>query len=278
LPGSDAAEYLVAHGEDPQDLNVFAARRGNWEVMLRGLFTNKSVRNLLGPNLQAERLFYAGTGSVLPLQIAAERYQSEGAPVVIVAGERYGTGSRATGPPKALAVGRARGTGGRLRADPSVEPHRHGILPIILPVRVVAFRLGIAVGDLFQIDASPSRLSAAAPLSVSLRRRFGEISSVTATVLSKRPWKCRCSGMAASFHTSCGAFPRRRDTYEDTCSARRWYRPEITRSTLDVLRAADEVFSFGLEFQTRDIGLASLKSQGTTLPSEVMKLVRKWME
>jgi isocitrate/isopropylmalate dehydrogenase len=49
--------------------------------------------------------------------------------------------------------------------------------------------------------------------------------------------------------------------------------PEITRSTLDVLRAADEVFSLALEFQTRDIGLASLKSQGTTLPSEVMRLV-----
>ena len=49
--------------------------------------------------------------------------------------------------------------------------------------------------------------------------------------------------------------------------------PEIAHSTLDVLRAADEVFSLGLEFQTRDIGLTSLSSQGTTLPSEVMKLV-----
>jgi 3-isopropylmalate dehydrogenase len=49
--------------------------------------------------------------------------------------------------------------------------------------------------------------------------------------------------------------------------------PEITHSTLDVLRAADEVFSLGLEFQTRDIGLTTLISQGTTLPSEVMKLV-----
>jgi len=49
--------------------------------------------------------------------------------------------------------------------------------------------------------------------------------------------------------------------------------PEITHSTLDVLRAADEVFSLNLDFQTRDIGFASLKSQGTTLPSDVMKLV-----
>jgi isocitrate/isopropylmalate dehydrogenase len=49
--------------------------------------------------------------------------------------------------------------------------------------------------------------------------------------------------------------------------------PEITHCTLNVLQAASEVFSLGLEFQTRDIGLATLKSQGTTLPSEVMKLV-----
>lgn len=49
--------------------------------------------------------------------------------------------------------------------------------------------------------------------------------------------------------------------------------PEITRATLDLLRAADEVFRLGLEFQIRDIGLISLKSQGTTLPAEIMKLV-----
>ena len=45
--------------------------------------------------------------------------------------------------------------------------------------------------------------------------------------------------------------------------------PEITRATLDVLRAADAVSSLGLEFETRDIGLASLASQGTTLPADV---------
>src|SRR5579862_4852009 len=45
--------------------------------------------------------------------------------------------------------------------------------------------------------------------------------------------------------------------------------PEITRATLDVLRAADAVSSLGLEFETRDIGLAALASQGTTLPADV---------
>src|ERR1700733_14736699 len=46
--------------------------------------------------------------------------------------------------------------------------------------------------------------------------------------------------------------------------------PEITRATLDVLRAADAALSVGLEFETQQIGLASLATHGTTLPSEVL--------
>src|SRR5258708_18712588 len=34
---SAAAPYLVARGADPKDPNAFAARRGNWEVILRGI-------------------------------------------------------------------------------------------------------------------------------------------------------------------------------------------------------------------------------------------------
>jgi len=46
--------------------------------------------------------------------------------------------------------------------------------------------------------------------------------------------------------------------------------PEITRATLDVLRAADVALSIGLQFETREIGLTSLATQGTTLPAEVL--------
>jgi isocitrate/isopropylmalate dehydrogenase len=46
--------------------------------------------------------------------------------------------------------------------------------------------------------------------------------------------------------------------------------PEITRATLQVLRSADAAFSLGLEFEIQDIGFASLKSQGTTLPQAVL--------
>ncbi len=46
--------------------------------------------------------------------------------------------------------------------------------------------------------------------------------------------------------------------------------PEITDATLDILAAADRLLGLGLEFETRAIGLASLESEGTTLPTDVL--------
>ena len=46
--------------------------------------------------------------------------------------------------------------------------------------------------------------------------------------------------------------------------------PEITDATLAVLEAADRSLDLGLAFERHDIGLASLASQGTTLPDAVM--------
>src|ERR1700754_4778187 len=49
--------------------------------------------------------------------------------------------------------------------------------------------------------------------------------------------------------------------------------PEITAATLKVLNVADRELKLGLSFEEKEIGLASLKAQGTTLPKEVMDAV-----
>ncbi|MEA3537106.1 isocitrate/isopropylmalate dehydrogenase family protein [Rhizobium sp. CC-YZS058] len=49
--------------------------------------------------------------------------------------------------------------------------------------------------------------------------------------------------------------------------------PEITEATLQVLRVADRTLSLNLEFESHDIGLASLATDGTTLPEKVMKAI-----
>jgi isocitrate/isopropylmalate dehydrogenase len=49
--------------------------------------------------------------------------------------------------------------------------------------------------------------------------------------------------------------------------------PEITAATLQVLRAVDAALSLGLEFERREIGLVSLRAEGTTLPKAVLERV-----
>ena len=46
--------------------------------------------------------------------------------------------------------------------------------------------------------------------------------------------------------------------------------PEITDATLEVLEAASKKFSLGLKFDTQPVGLAALKSHGTTMPDGLL--------
>jgi 3-isopropylmalate dehydrogenase len=46
--------------------------------------------------------------------------------------------------------------------------------------------------------------------------------------------------------------------------------PEITEATLEVLQAASKKFSLGLQFETHPVGLAALKSHGTTMPDGLL--------
>ena len=90
---SYVADFLVERGDNRDDLNVFASRRGNWEVMVRAAFFNKTLVNLLKPDVPVAHTLHVPSGEVLPIFEAAKRYHDEGDAVVLIAGERYGTGS-----------------------------------------------------------------------------------------------------------------------------------------------------------------------------------------
>jgi 3-isopropylmalate dehydrogenase len=51
--------------------------------------------------------------------------------------------------------------------------------------------------------------------------------------------------------------------------------PEITPRTLQVLDAADRAYGLDLDFETHDIGLASLATEGTTLTDETLARIRE---
>ena len=182
---SDAAAWLVERGEDPRDLNVYASRRGNWEVMLRGLFTNKAAVNHLLPGLPPGHAVFAPTGEAMPAWRAAARYAGAGLPVVILAGERYGTGSSRDWAAKGAQLLGARA----VLANSFERIHRAnlvgmGVLPLRLPEGWRFDTLGLRPGDTVELDWEMEALAPRAAVPVTLRRAAtGETLTGTATAL-----------------------------------------------------------------------------------------------
>lgn len=182
---SDAAAWLVERGEDPRDLNVYAARRGNWEVMLRGLFTNRTVVNHLAPGAPAGHTVFAPTGELLPAWRAAARYAEAGLPVVIVAGERYGNGSSRDWAAKGAQLLGARA----VLANSFERIHRAnlvgmGVVPLRLPPEWRPEALGIPPDDVIELGLDLAALAALA----GVRSRSG-----APTAIASRPRRPRCS-------------------------------------------------------------------------------------
>jgi aconitate hydratase len=173
-PDGEAGRWLIERGEDPANLNVFSSRRGNWEVMLRGLFSNSSVRNLLDESIAPGTTIHAPTGECLPLWEAAERYRAEDISVVIVAGERYGMGSSRDWAAKGASLLGVRA----VLANSFERIHRSNLVNMgVLPLRLAGdrhpSRLELIPGDLIVIDLPEDQLSPRKEIGVAIQRVDG---------------------------------------------------------------------------------------------------------
>lgn len=89
---SPAARYLTDQGLTPRQFNSYGSRRGNDAVMARGTFANiRLVNKFL--NKQGPQTLHLPSGETLDVYDAAERYQQEEHPLIILAGKEYGSGS-----------------------------------------------------------------------------------------------------------------------------------------------------------------------------------------
>jgi aconitate hydratase len=88
-----AGRWLLERGVELKDFNSFGARRGNHEVMVRGTFANVRLRNALAPGTEGGVTQHLPSGEILDIFAAAERYRTEGTPLVVLAGTDYGAGS-----------------------------------------------------------------------------------------------------------------------------------------------------------------------------------------
>ncbi|MHC8408056.1 aconitate hydratase AcnA [Pseudomonas sp. TMB3-21] len=90
---SPAGQYLREKGVEPRDFNSYGSRRGNHEVMMRGTFANIRIRNEMLGGEEGGNTIYIPTGERMAIYDAAMRYQAAGTPLVVIAGQEYGTGS-----------------------------------------------------------------------------------------------------------------------------------------------------------------------------------------
>ncbi|SFV10744.1 aconitate hydratase AcnA [Pseudomonas sp. OV546] len=90
---SPAGRYLREQGVVPRDFNSYGSRRGNHEVMMRGTFANIRIRNEMLGGEEGGNTLYIPTGEKMPIYDAAMKYQASGTPLVVIAGQEYGTGS-----------------------------------------------------------------------------------------------------------------------------------------------------------------------------------------
>ncbi|MDF3849769.1 aconitate hydratase AcnA [Achromobacter denitrificans] len=180
-PDSLIADFLVERGEPRDDLNVFASRRGNWQVMMRAAFYSKSLVNLLCPEAPVGHTVHAPSGAIEPIWVAAGRYARAGQSVVLLAGERYGTGSS-----RDWAAKGQRLLGIRAVLAISFERiHRSnligmGILPLRLPEGATPATLRMRPGDRIEIDAEAAALAPRAAVPVRILRAGGAIETLEA--------------------------------------------------------------------------------------------------
>src|SRR5690606_2304502 len=73
--------------------STLGARGGNHEVMMRGTFGNVRIKNLLLDGREGGHTVHFGSGEEMSIYDASMKYQEAGTPLVILAGQEYGTGS-----------------------------------------------------------------------------------------------------------------------------------------------------------------------------------------
>ena len=92
-PSSPAGKYLQQHGVAIEDFNSYGSRRGNDRVMTRGTFANVRIKNLMVPGVEGGVTKHQPQGDVMSIFDASTLYQASDVPLVVIAGQEYGTGS-----------------------------------------------------------------------------------------------------------------------------------------------------------------------------------------
>jgi aconitate hydratase len=185
---SPAGQYLMSRGIKPEDFNSYGSRRGNDLVMTRGTFANVRIKNLMVPGTEGGVTKYYGpatgpaastSGEQMSIYDAAMKYQKDNVPLVILAGQEYGTGSS-----RDWAAKGTRLLGVKAVIAASFERiHRSnlvgmGVLPLQFPEGTNAQTLNLDGSEVFSITGLSASIEPGKTVTLEIERKSGGRDSV----------------------------------------------------------------------------------------------------
>jgi len=187
---SPAGRYLIERGVATKDFNSYGARRGNHEVMMRGTFANIRLRNLMLPGTEGGVALHLPDKMQTSIFDAAMQYESEGVPLIILAGKEYGSGSSrdwAAKGPRLLGI-RA------VIAESYERIHRSNLVGMgILPLQYLpgqnAESLGLTGFETFDIGGIASGLKPGQKLTIQVHSDNATTKSIEATARIDTPYE-----------------------------------------------------------------------------------------
>ena len=185
---SPAGLYLQELGVKPEDFNSYGSRRGNDRVMLRGTFANVRIKNLMAAPVEGGFTKFQPSGEQMSIYDAAMEYNAQGTPLVIFAGQEYGTGSSRDWAAKGTKL-----MGVKAVITQSFERiHRSnlvgmGVLPLQFKEGQSAGSLGLDGTETFDLEGLDGGVSPMQDVTLTVRRGNGETEKVPLTLRIDTP-------------------------------------------------------------------------------------------
>jgi aconitate hydratase len=185
---SPAGLYLQGLGVKPADFNNYGSRRMNHEVMVRGTFANVRLRNMMTPGVEGGVTAHQPDGGQTTIYEAAMRYAADKVPLLVIAGEEYGTGSA-----RDWAAKGTRLLGVRAIIAGSFERiHRSnlvgmGVLPCQLPAGVTPATLKLDGRETFDLVGLDKNAQPRQTVTLVIHRPGGKEERVTLTLRLDTP-------------------------------------------------------------------------------------------
>jgi aconitate hydratase len=180
---SPAGKFLLEHGVTAEDFNSYGSRRGNDQIMTRGTFANVRIKNLMLAGEEGGHTL-GPDGVKTSIYDASMAYQQQGVPLVVIAGQEYGTGSSRDWAAKGTNL-----LGVKAVVAQSFERiHRSnlvgmGVLPLQFKDGTTALSLKLDGTEVYDIAGLDSGLRPQQDLTLQITRRDGTVEPV--------PVRCR---------------------------------------------------------------------------------------